>query len=382
MTPPPRYIAHEIYRDSSYGRSHPLHIPRVSACTDLIRALGWLDDAAFVESPRATPDELARFHDPAYVAALQRAEADQSVTPEVAVRHAIGVNGNPVYPEIFRRPATAAGGTLKAADLIAGPAGGIVHHPAGGTHHGRRDRASGFCYLNDPVLGLLRLLDHGLAPLLYVDLDAHHGDGVQDAFHDDDRVVTVSIHEADRWPRTGAFEDRAGGAALNLPVPRGFNDDELALLLDAVVLPLAERLRPAAIMVQGGCDGLADDPQARLELSNGALWRAVAALRDVALAQPTPRLIVLGGGGYNPYAVARCWAGYWGLLTGRAMPDRLPPAAEALLRGLPWSHRRARAAPEHWFTTLADPPRHGPIGEAVRDLARRAARETSGLSPA
>ncbi len=377
----PRYVTHGIYRDSSYGWSHPLHIPRVSACTDLLRALGWLADGDVVESPRAGSSDLTRFHDPAYVAALRRAEADQAVPPEVAARHAIGIQGNPIYPEIFRRPATAAGGTLKAADLVAGPAGGIVHHPAGGTHHGRRDRASGFCYLNDPVLGLLRLLDHGLAPLLYVDLDAHHGDGVQDAFHDDARVFTVSIHEENRWPRTGAFEDRAGGAALNLPVPRGLTDDELALLLDEVVLPLAARLRPATIMVQGGCDGLSDDPQARLDLSNGGLWRAVAALRDAALSAPVPRLIVLGGGGYNPYAVARCWAGYWGLLTNRAVPDRLPPEAEAVLRGLPWSHRRARTPPERWFTTLADPVTGGAPREDVRELARAGRRRVAGLAP-
>lgn len=89
----------------------------------------------------------------------------------------------------------------------------MVYHPPGGTHHGRADRASGFCYLNDPVLGLLRFLDLGVAPILYVDLDAHHGDGVQDAFHDDDRVFTISIHEENRWPRTGAVNDRAGGSA-------------------------------------------------------------------------------------------------------------------------------------------------------------------------
>lgn len=379
--PRPLFIGHEIYRDSSYGRSHPLHIPRVSACTDLVRGLGWLTDEAFRESPQATPDDLSRFHDPAYVAALMQAEAEQAVPEEVAARHAIGVNGNPIYPEVFRRPATAAGGTLLAADLVAGPEGGIIHHPAGGTHHGRRDRASGFCYLNDPVLGLLRLLDHGLSPLLYVDLDAHHGDGVQDAFHDDGRVVTVSIHEENRWPRTGTLDDRAGGAALNLPVPRDFNDSELACLMDEAILPLAQRLRPAAIMVQGGCDGLADDPQAKLSLSNRGLWAAVAALRDMALSQTVPRLIVLGGGGYNPYAVARCWAGYWGLLTGQEPPARLEPALEAFLRGLPWNHRWARQPPERWFTTLADPPHPGPVRTEVRDVALAARRFVASMAP-
>jgi acetoin utilization protein AcuC len=358
----PLFIGHEIYRDSSYGRSHPLHIPRVSACMDLCRALGWLPEAQFVESLRATPAQLGRFHSAEYVAALLRAEAEQAVSPEVAERHHIGINGNPIYPEVFRRPATAAGGSIQAARLVRD--GGVVYHPAGGTHHGRPDRASGFCYLNDPVLGILEALDAGIGPVLYLDIDAHHGDGVQDAFHDDGRVFTLSIHEAGRWPRTGPVDDRAGGAARNLPVPRGLNDCEMDFLTDAVILPLAEALAPALIMIQGGCDALADDPQSGLLLSNRALWRVVESLRPMA-----PRLIVLGGGGYNPWAVARCWSGMWGTLNGLCPPGRLSAAAEAVLRGLFWNNRRARTAPDHWFTTLADAPHVGPVRPEVRALA-------------
>lgn len=360
----PLFIGHEIYRDSSYGRNHPLHIPRVSACTDLARALGWLPDTQFVTSPQATVRDLVRFHDPDYIAALMQAERDQSVPEDIAARYHIGVNGNPVYPEVFRRPATSAGGTIRAADLVCN--GGSVYHPAGGTHHGRRDRASGFCYLNDPVLGILRLLDTGIEPVLYVDLDAHHGDGVQDAFADDDRVFTISVHEVDRWPRSGLIDDRAGGAARNLPVPREFNDCELDFLTETVLRPFAEQLKPAAIMIQAGCDALSDDPQSRLALSNGALWRSVAALKGMA-----PRLIVLGGGGYNPWSVARAWAGVWGVLNNHPVPDRLPPQAESLMRSLVWHHRRARDAPDRWFTTLQDPPNTGPVRAEVREVAAR-----------
>lgn len=360
----PLLVAHEIYRLSRYGRTHPLSIPRVSTVVDLCRVLGWLPEDQYAESPRATPEQLARFHDPEYVAALMAAERDQDLPADLKARFNIGVNNNPIYPEVFRRPATACGGSIRAADLVA--QGGIVHHPPGGTHHGRRAQASGFCYLNDPVLGILRLLDLGIAPVLYVDLDAHHGDGVQDAFHDDDRVFTISIHEADRWPRTGPVDDRAGGAARNLPVPRGFNDSELDYLVETVLLPLAERVRPAAMMIQCGCDGLADDPQSRLMLSNRGYWRAVALLKGLA-----PRLIVTGGGGYNPWSVARCWTGVWATLNGLPIPERLPPAAEAVLRGLWWTHRRGRNPPEDWFTTLADQPRTGEVREEVRDVARR-----------
>lgn len=363
MPPRPLYIASEIYRRSRYGSKHPLSIPRVSSTTDLARALGWLPDAAYLEGRAATPEALARFHDPAYVAALARAERDQHLGEDERRRFGIGINGNPIYGEVFRRPATAAGSTLMAVERLV--RGGVVHNPAGGTHHGRPDRAAGFCYLNDPALGILAFLDGGLSRVAYVDLDAHHGDGVEDAFAHDPRVLTVSIHEAGRWPRSGALEDRAGGHARNLPVPAGFHDDELAFLIEAAVLPLLDAYAPQALVLQCGCDGLNDDPLSRLALSNRGLWRAVAALRPVA-----PRLLVLGGGGYNPWAVPRAWAGIWGLLNGLDPPERLPEAAEAVLRDLTWNRSQGRNPPERWFTTLADPWAGGPVRAQIRHGAR------------
>ncbi|MCW3475015.1 acetoin utilization protein AcuC [Limobrevibacterium gyesilva] len=358
----PVYVGSEIYRHSTYGPKHPLAVPRVSTCTDLARAMGWLDDSAFVQAPLASDAQLLRFHHTDYIAALKRAEATQAVSAEDRARFRIGADGNPVYREVFRRPAISAGGVMLAAGMVA--QGGIVHCPGGGTHHGRPDRASGFCYLNDPVLGILTWLDQGLDNIVYLDIDAHHGDGVQDAFHDDDRVLTISIHEAGRWPFTGAADDRAGGAARNFPVPAGFNDTELRWLLEAAVLPLIYARRPQAILLQSGADGLEEDPLARLSLSNNAHFGVVAAIRDLA-----PRLVVVGGGGYNPYAVGRCWAGIWAVLNGQPIPDHTTPAAEAVLRGLVYNRAAGRNPPEHWFTTLRDAPREGPVRDAVRRLA-------------
>ena len=358
----PRLIAHDIYRRSSYGGRHPLAIARVAAALDLIRAMGWLEEDQYVVSPEATLDELGRFHAPDYLAALQAAERSQRADPETRRRYNFGVNGNPIFPEMFRRPATSCGGTLKGADMLLAD-GGIVHHLAGGTHHGRRDRASGFCYLNDVALGILRLLDGGLRRVLYVDLDAHHGDGVEAAFAGDGRVLTISIHEERRWPYSGALTDRAGGTARNLPVPAGFNDSELAALIEGAVLPIAERFGPEAVVVQCGADALADDPMSDGMLSNGALWSAV-----LRIAQSAPRLLILGGGGYNPWSVARCWAGLWAALNGRA-PDQVPTAtARAVLRELTWSRSQGRNPPEHWFTTIADPGRPNTVRSRIHEL--------------
>ncbi|WP_338144482.1 acetoin utilization protein AcuC [Neoroseomonas marina] len=361
----PLLIGSEIYRRSTYGPKHPLAIPRVSTTLDLIRALGWMDPARYHDSPMATPEALARFHHPDYLAALMRAEAEQGVSPADRERFRIGADGNPVYREVFRRPATSAGGTMLAARLTA--RGGIAHVPGGGTHHGRPDRASGFCYLNDPVLGLLEWLGLGLTNIVYLDIDAHHGDGVQDAFHDDPRVFTLSVHEDGRWPFTGGVADRAGGHARNIPVPQGFNDSEMAWVLHEAILPIIRHLRPQAIMVQCGADALEEDPLARLSLSNNAHRAVVGAVMGLA-----PRLIVLGGGGYNPWTVARCWAGVWGTLNGFAMPDRLGAEAEAVLRALTFHRSAGRHPPDHWFTTLADAPRPGVVRAVVRNRAAAA----------
>lgn len=365
----PLLIGSEIYRGSTYGPKHPLAIPRVSTALDLIRAIGWLDPERYIDSPRATPEALTRFHHPDYIAALQRAEETRRTDPADRERFGIGAHGNPVFREVFSRPATGAGGTTLAAKLTLAE-GGTVHLPGGGTHHGRPARASGFCYLNDAVLGLLAWLDGGLDNLLYVDIDAHHGDGVEDAFRDDPRVFTLSIHEKERWPHTGRAEDRAGGHARNLPVPPGFNDSEVLWLLHQAVLPIARHLRPQAVMLQCGADALEEDPLSRLSLSNNAHWGMVQALMGVA-----PRFVVLGGGGYNPWAVGRCWAGVWGTLNGHEIPERLPPAAEVVLRGLSWDRSAGRSPPEHWFTTLRDRPRPGVVRAEVQRLAAGAVRD-------
>lgn len=374
MFPDPRlrpvYIGSEIYRRSTYGPKHPLAIPRVSTCTDLIRAMGWLPEEVFVTAPMATDAAITRFHHPDYVAALKRAEETQSVSEADRARFRIGADGNPVYREVFSRPATSAGGMMAAATLTR--AGGVVHCPGGGTHHGRPDRASGFCYLNDPVLAILTWLDAGIDNVVYLDMDAHHGDGVQDAFAADPRVLTISIHEAGRWPFTGASEDRAGGEARNYPVPRGFNDSEMRWIMEQSVLPLIAARRPQAIMVQGGADALEDDPLARLSLSNNALWSVIAAVRPLA-----PRLVVTGGGGYNPYTTGRAWAGYWAVLNDLPIPAHTTPAAEAVLRALTYNRAAGRSPPEHWFTTLRDAPREGPVRDEVKRLAEAALLEFS-----
>ena len=362
----PVLIGSEITRHSSFGAWHPLSVPRVTVALDLIRAMRWIDPDRYLDAPMAEPAEVLRYHDAGYVAALQDAEATQHVSEAVRARYGIGVGSNPIYPEMYRRPMIGAGGLMLAARLGASGVG-IVHCLGGGTHHGRPDRPSGFCYLNDVVLALLVWQELGLERIAYVDLDAHHGDAVQDAFAEDERVLTLSVHEERRWPFTGLADDRAGGAARNMPVPRGLNDSELRVLVEDAILPLVRAHRPQAVFVQAGADALEEDPLSRLALSNTALVDAVAALRDLADELDVP-LIVTGGGGYNPFSTGRCWALLWATLNRIPVAGGVTPEAEAVLRALSFRRGNGRNPPEHWFTTLADTPREGPVRPEIRRL--------------
>ena len=359
MLDQPIFIGSEIYRGSSYGRWHPLRVPRVSTVMDLCRALGWLELGQYKTSPIAKPAALSAWHTADYVAAVARVEQSQTATPEDTARHALGTVSNPVFPDMYRRPATGVGGVLLAGELLAD--GGIVHVPGGGTHHALPDAANGFCYFNDPVFAIQSMRRNGAPRIAYIDIDAHHCDGVDHGFRDDPDTLLISTHEAGRWPRTGPLDDAGLGNVFNLPVPRGFNDTEMSLVVREMILPTLDWFKPDGVVLQCGSDALLEDPQSRLALSNRAYFDAVHAIMGA-----TSRLMVLGGGGYNPWSVGRCWSGIWATLNGIESVDDLPVSAQEVLRGLEWcDSRHGKNPPLHWFNTLRDQPRFGPITDDV-----------------
>jgi acetoin utilization protein AcuC len=355
-------IGSDVFRNEAFGHHHPLSIARHAGIQDLCDILGWINADCYRACEPASDAELRRFHDPDYLQTLRKATHKGRAEVTERERYAIGTMENPLFPGLYERAASTVGGAILAAQLALDDI--PVFHPAGGTHHGRPDRASGFCYFNDPVFAIMTFLDEGVSRVMYVDLDAHHGDGVQGAYTEDDRVFTISIHEANRWPYSGPVEDRGGGQARNLPVPAGFNDSELDWLMSHAVLPLVHRFQPGALVVTCGADALDGDPLSRMALSNVALWQAVEALVDAC-----PRTVVLGGGGYNPWTVVRCWTGLWGRLAGHTMPDRLPPTAQELLAGFECDLVDEEDMDPAWLTTIEDDPRPGPVREEIRHLA-------------
>lgn len=360
MSAAARFFYSPRFRDKAFGDNHPLSISRLGAVEDVCRLMGWFGEGELEACPAADIETLGRFHDPAYVSALREASRAGAVSVRDREVYNFGTMENPIFPGLFERAATTVGGSIRAAELVRD--GGVGVHFGGGTHHGRRDRASGFCYFNDPVFAILTFLEGGAGRVAYVDLDAHHGDGVEDAFLEDPRVLTISVHEAERWPFSGAVS--RGATALNAAVPAGFNDSELEFLMERWLLPALDDFRPDALVITCGADALVGDPLSRLELSNIALQKAVLELIACA-----PRAVALGGGGYNPWTTVRAWAGLWARIAGRAIPETTPPDVAELFRGFECDLVDDEEFDPRWIECLDDAPNESPVRDAVRALA-------------
>jgi acetoin utilization protein AcuC len=355
-------IGSEIYRNSQFGGKHPLSIPRVSAVMDLIRALGICDSAEYKTGPCAKPELLQKFHTSEYISVLKKTELSQKISEIDAKTYNMGSLSNPVFPEMFKRPATSVGSSLLAADLVAD--GGRAYSLGGGLHHGMAAYANGFCFLNDLAFAINRLRDLGIQRVAYIDLDAHHCDGVTAAFPEDENLFIVSAHEDKRWPFTGGIDENLADRFLNVPLPSRCNDTEYMFVFEKLVFPLLERFQPEVLIIQGGADALEDDPMSRLSLSNQVLWKILDTLLGYS-----QRVILTGGGGYNPWTVSRLWTGFWALMSGRPILENLPSEAISFLKSLSW--QRQTMPKEHLLNSILDIPREGQLRNEVRDIVEK-----------
>lgn len=358
-------------RQRPYRSDHPLAIPRTALAIDLIRAYGAVDDGEMVAGRVAGAGELAWFHTDDYIAALQAAESNGRLSNGDRERFQLGTVENPYFDNLFSIPARATGGSIQAAEAVI--AGRAAFNPAGGMHHARAGAAHGFCYFNDPVLAVLRLKRAGWR-VLYVDIDAHHGDGVEEAFRDDPDVFTLSLHmdTAYAYPyRGGGIEEqgsRAGGyTTLNIPLPADTHDAEYRLLFDAVWMPVLGKFAPDAVVLQAGTDALARDPLGKLALSTEGFLGIARTVVETAPRHPdgTPRLAVTGGGGYHPLLVARAWTGLWALISGRELPEEIPAAGAAALRAAGWQLDEDEPYFERLFAARLDHPEAKEINEKI-----------------
>ncbi len=314
-------LVHEPAIDKiSYGPAHPFVVGRAGRTVALCQRRGLADPTARVVRPKAAErEDLLTFHTPGYVDLL--ASAEHSEPTEAWLAAGLGTEDCPVFPGLWDYVRTYAGGSLTAVGLLLESHYRRVFHPAGGLHHAMPDRAAGFCYVNDVVLAVQRLVDSGLR-VCVLDLDAHHGDGTQLAFYEDPRVLTVSVHESGKtlfpwggWPEeTGAGPGR--GTNVNVPLPAGAYDDLFVRAVERIVLPVVERFGPDVLVLEIGGDVLASDPMTHLKLSNNAVARAVELLLKFDL----PWLLV-GGGGYDVEATVRLWTVVWSIAIDRPLHD-------------------------------------------------------------
>ena len=344
-----------IYSDAvaqlEYAANHPFKPIRAKLTLDLCRRYGLIGHPwmRILEPKPLDFASLAEFHDIEYLNVLKEAnkgslpgnlwmdqlrsaENPQDFDPKI-LQYGLGTGDNPIFPGVYDFATLTAGGTLMGAKMLAAGEANVVFNPLGGFHHAGRDHAEGFCFVNDIAIAILHLLRQGLR-VAYVDIDAHHGNGVQDAFYRDNRVLFISFHETGReiYPWSG-FEDEIGEGAgkgfnVNVPMPKYTDDDMFLQAFEEIVPPLMYAFGPDIVIAELGADTHRGDPLTDLNMTNYGFREAVKMLMEDA-----PRLLGLGGGGYDVYQTARSWTLAWGIMNGLEPVDEFAGVVGGMMFG-------------------------------------------------
>jgi acetoin utilization protein AcuC len=337
-----------------FRTGHPLDPLRLELTIDLIRSMGLAGapDRPIVAPRDATDDELLTVHHPDYIAAVRRVSEDPGAP--VDRRFGLGTDDVPIVEGMHGMSRAVVGSTLTAAELVASGSATRAMGLAGGLHHAHPAAASGFCVYNDLAVAIRWLHRHHGMRVMYIDYDAHHGDGVQDIFYTDPDVLTVSLHESGLYlfPSTG-FIDEMGegdghGASANVPLEAQTEDESFLAAFDAIVPELADAFRPDVLVVQTGCDAHALDPLTHLRCTTGLFEGLMARIVAIAESHCDGRIVATGGGGYAiREVVPRAWTLTWAALCGDEAPDDIPTT---------WLERATDGASTPLPGTLRDPP--------------------------
>jgi acetoin utilization protein AcuC len=319
------FVYDDVLSQHTLSNTHPMKPVRLRYTYELLDAYGAFNapNATLVKPRQATEDEILAFHTSEYVSAVQSlSRGEDAVNP---ARFNFGPGDNPHYKGIYEAAAWSTGASLKAAELLLSGEADAAFSISGGLHHAMRDYAYGFCVFNDPVIAIKKLLEKGLR-VAYVDIDCHHGDGVQYAFYDTDQVLTISLHESGAFlfPGTGFTQEigagRGRGYSVNVPLYPYTTDEVYLWAFREIVPPLLEAFRPDALVTQLGIDSHYLDPITHVALTVQGFREAVAELARLA----PPRWLALGGGGYDLQAVARAWASAFAVMSEQELPNEIP----------------------------------------------------------
>ena len=314
----------ERFGRHSYGPNHPLKVERLRLTMDLIEAYGLFDDPEmpWVEAREADEQDVRLVHASEYLEVLRQANTGQA--PPQSGQYGLGSGDNPVFPGLYDWSLLVTGATLECIRQVRYENRRIAFNIAGGLHHAQSARSSGFCYLNDPAIGIARMIQDGLR-VVYLDLDVHHGDGVQTVFYNTDRVLTISIHQSGHslFPGTGFLEEMGQGPgrgfAVNVPLAPGTDDDLYLQVFKETVPPLVRAFDPDVLVTQLGVDTFTTDPLASLNLTTEGFCKLIREIKSWELSW-----VALGGGGYNIMNVARAWTSAWAIMKGVELSDDLP----------------------------------------------------------
>ncbi len=328
------------------GGGHPMTPVRYRLAVELIAAYGLLDrpDVAVLDPRPATVEEIERVHPAAYVAAIRRFSDDPALSLAWEVQQQWGITppggDTPAVPGLHDRAASVCGVTMAPVlDVWEGRSRQAIG-VGGGLHHALLQRAQGFCVYNDPAVAIQALLDAGAERVAFVDIDAHHGDGVQWIFYEDPRVLTCSVHESGRYlfPGTGFLAERGAGDALgtavNVPLPPFAGDEPYVRAIEEVVAPAVRAFRPDALVVEPGWDGHHSDVLTHLQITMDGFERAAGLLRGLAAEVTDGRFAAVGGGGYTGDVLARGTALFFSRMLGVELDDELPAGWRERVREL------------------------------------------------
>ncbi len=318
------FLYSEKFGSFFYGANHPMKPVRLKLTHELIEKLGLFDlpNAALAEARQARESDLRLFHSQEYLKILK--EANTGIIPVDGPAHGLGFGDNPVFNGVYEWSRYCTGASIMAADLVMTGQAAVAFNIAGGLHHAMPNRASGFCYINDPAIAIKHLVNHGRR-VAYVDIDAHHGDGVEYAFYDSDRVLTISLHESGQWlfPGTGFVTDmgmkEGRGYSVNLPFPPGAGDEAFVAAFRKVVPEFIMAFKPDILVTQLGVDTFETDPMANLSLTTNGFEEMVKDFSAMGLPW-----VALGGGGYDIGNCARAWTLAWAIMNGAKAPEVMP----------------------------------------------------------
>lgn len=313
----PNFFYHPRILSYDFGPRHPLKPERLNRTIRLLEALGQVE---FIDPGPGRREDAERMHSVDYVSAVEHISCGFPVPQGLHLRHGIGTLDNPAFEGMFEASLAYLAATVRAAEAVRDGAN-LAFSIGGGLHHAQRDRASGFCIFNDPAIAV-QILRERFERVAYVDIDVHHGDGVQALWYDDPTVMTCSIHQDGRtlYPGTGhVFETGAAFTSVNVPLMPKTTGDVWVWAFDYGILPALEAFQPEAIVLQLGTDAHALDPLAHLDVSAQEWLHAVRRVRDFGVP-----IVATGGGGYNLGTVPRMWVAACLALAGLEVPEVLP----------------------------------------------------------